>query len=83
MFRFNGRAYVQGCLGGGDAGLTETARMHATTVRSRQILHTIPTVGGQNIAPVLFCYFHYDMHRVEPTPLPLPETYNIGPTRKH
>ena len=30
-----------------------------------------------------FCYFHYDMHRVEPTPLPLPETYNIGPTRKH
>ena len=30
-----------------------------------------------------FCYFHYDMHRVEPTPLPLPETYNIGPTREH
>ena len=43
MFRFNGRTYVQGCLGGGDAGLTETARMHATTFRSRQIIHTIPT----------------------------------------
>ena len=54
MFRFNGRTYVQGCLGGGDAGLTETARMHATTFRSRQIIHTIPTVGGQNIAPELF-----------------------------
>ena len=53
MFRFNGRTYVKGCLGGGHAGLTETARMHATTFRTRQIIHTIPTVGGQNIAPVL------------------------------
>ena len=43
MFRFNGRTYVKGCLGGGNAGLTETARMHATTFRTRQIIHTIPT----------------------------------------
>ena len=45
MFRFNGRTYVQGCLGGGDAGLTETARMHATTFRSRQIIHTMSTMS--------------------------------------
>ena len=53
MVRFNGRLYVKGCLGGGDVGLTETARMHATTFRTRQIIHTNPTVGGQHIAPVL------------------------------
>ena len=29
------------------------------------------------------CYFQYDMHRVEPTPLPLPRTYNIGPATNH
>ena len=43
MFRFDGRTYVKGCLGGGNAGLTETARMHATTLRTRQIINTIPT----------------------------------------
>ena len=53
MVRFNGRLYVKGRPGGGNAGLTEAARMHATTFRTRQIIHTIPTVGGQNIAPVL------------------------------
>jgi len=53
MLRSKGRTYVKGRLGGGNAELTETARMHATTFRTRQIIHTIPTVGGQNIAPVL------------------------------
>ena len=32
MVRFNGRLYVKGCLGGGSAGLTETARIHVTTI---------------------------------------------------
>ena len=53
MLRSNGRTYVKGRLGGGNAELTETARMHATTFRTRQIIHTNPIVGGQNIAPAL------------------------------
>ena len=43
MLRSNGRTYVKGRLGGGNAELTETARMHATTFRTRQIIHTNPT----------------------------------------